>query len=115
MGPQGCGVCMQSCCLSCCSCLALVAHSPPVPAYTSSICQPDTPLPPLLPLLRQAALEPCSIQHRKLNTISLEPGAGQLLATSCTDGSIAIWDVRRLSGGAGRPGCLPAWLLASCC
>jgi WD40 repeat protein len=43
--------------------------------------------------------EAVSIHNRKINTISLEPGEGRLLATSGTDGSIAIWDVRKLTEG----------------
>lgn len=36
----------------------------------------------------------------KVNTLHLEPTTGFLLASSCSDGSVAIWDLRQLSAAA---------------
>ncbi len=66
-------------------------------------------LPFTRPLRAQAVFEPLDIHSRKVNTISLEPGEGRLLATSSTDGSVAIWDVRKLGEGAPGRSLLPGW------
>lgn len=44
------------------------------------------------------------LHDKKVNTLHLEPGAERELASSCSDGSVAVWDVRKLaSGGAVQP------------
>ncbi len=43
----------------------------------------------------------CVVRPRsKVNTLHLEPSTGFLLASSCSDGSVAIWDLRQLSAAA---------------
>ncbi|DBB11441.1 hypothetical protein WJX82_009846 [Trebouxia sp. C0006] len=49
--------------------------------------------------LTQTAL---NIHDKKINTVNIEPGQEHLLATACSDNSICIWDVRKLSQG-GKP------------
>jgi hypothetical protein len=50
------------------------------------------------------------IHDRKVNTLALEPGRGELLASACSDGTVKVWDARRLGGGGGgkRPAPLGA-------
>lgn len=61
------------------------------------------------------------LHDRKINTLALlgsscggggEGGAGggpgHLLASSCSDGSVKVWDARRLAGGGKRPAPLSA-------
>lgn len=55
-----------------------------------------------------AAAQPLHLSDRKINTLSLEPCCQTLLASSSSDGMVAIWDVRKLGAAsaeaaAGRP------------
>lgn len=36
---------------------------------------------------------------RKINSLHLEPSGAPLLATSCSDGSVGVWDIRMLERG----------------
>lgn len=47
-----------------------------------------------------------SIRDRKINTIMIEPLEERLLATSCSDTSVCVWDVRKL-GTPGAKGVKP--------
>jgi hypothetical protein len=66
-----------------------------------------------------AAARDVAIHDRKVNTLALlgadggvaasAPGAGRLLASSCSDGCVSVWDVRQLpSGGTRRPAAVSA-------
>jgi len=41
-----------------------------------------------------------NLHDKKVNTVHLEPAAERELASSCSDGTVALWDVRKLSAGA---------------
>jgi len=41
-----------------------------------------------------------SLHDKKVNTVHLEPAAERELASSCSDGTVALWDVRKLAAGA---------------
>lgn len=43
-----------------------------------------------------------SLHDKKVNTLDLEPGSQHQLASCCSDGSLAVWDVRSL-----KPKCQP--------
>ena len=55
------------------------------------------------------------LHDRKVNTLALGPEAGpcRLLASACTDGTVKVWDARRLAAGAGG-GKKPAPLSVVC-
>ncbi|PNH10915.1 WD repeat domain-containing protein [Tetrabaena socialis] len=60
---------------------------------------------------REAAVGPCRLitasydgSLRKINTLHLEPSSCQLLASSASDGTVCIWDVRRLDAAAAAAG-----------
>ncbi|KAL3141680.1 hypothetical protein ABBQ32_004368 [Trebouxia sp. C0010 RCD-2024] len=41
-----------------------------------------------------------NIHNRKVNTVHIEPVEERLMATSCSDNSVCVWDVRKLSQGS---------------
>ncbi len=45
-------------------------------------------------------LQEISLHEKKINTIHLEPGSEQLLVTSVGNGTVALWDARKLAKGA---------------
>ena len=52
------------------------------------------------------SVQAINLHNKKINTLHVEPLAERELASSCSDGSIALWDVRKLAsadGGAVQP------------
>lgn len=45
-------------------------------------------------------LQEISLHEKRINTIHLEPGSEQLLVTSVGNGTVALWDTRKLAKGA---------------
>ena len=41
-----------------------------------------------------------NLHDKKVNTLHLEPAAEKELASSCSDGSVALWDVRKLTASS---------------
>ena len=41
-----------------------------------------------------------SLHEKKINTVHVEPGAERLVATSCGDQTVKVWDVRNVGKGA---------------
>jgi WD40 repeat protein len=47
------------------------------------------------------SLQAVNLHDKKINTLHLEPLSERELASSCSDGSIAVWDVRKLAAANG--------------
>jgi WD repeat-containing protein 76 len=65
-----------------------------LPAHRSPLLRPSLYHPP-----HSAAGTPLELHDRKVNSLSLEPLHGRLLASSATDYNVCIWDVRKLGKG----------------
>ena len=69
-----------------------VAQQEPLHSSSARHCSPSRVLP-----LPQAI----NLHDKKVNTLHLEPAGERELASSCSDGSLAVWDVRKLTSAAG--------------
>lgn len=45
-------------------------------------------------------MQEISLHEKKINTVHLEPGAENLLVTGIGNGTVALWDARKLAKGA---------------